>query len=209
MNLPSVAGRVEFVERPMRADPHDQLLLQIRSAVAEYERTLLAERMRRGRQAKGRSGPLLPWPHAPYGYILDPARPRDPSRVRIAPVQAAVVEQMVPGDTDPGQPVSLSAVPLSAVAPAADGMRPTVHQEETVTERVQWGGANACACPALPCAFLNASSPACQVSCGASQSAVCQWATCQGVGEIVSLSGVNSCYCVAPPPRESPGGRSR
>jgi site-specific DNA recombinase len=52
--------RVEFVERPMSEDPHDHLLLQIRSAVAEYERTLIAERMRRGRQAKLRSGQLLP-----------------------------------------------------------------------------------------------------------------------------------------------------
>jgi site-specific DNA recombinase len=44
--------RVELVERPMSDDPHEQLLLQIRSAVAEYEWTLIAERMRRGRQAK-------------------------------------------------------------------------------------------------------------------------------------------------------------
>jgi DNA invertase Pin-like site-specific DNA recombinase len=58
--------RVEFVERPMRDDPHDQLLLQIRSAVAEYERTFIAERMRRGRQAQLRSGQLLPWTRAPY-----------------------------------------------------------------------------------------------------------------------------------------------
>src|SRR3954453_10284855 len=29
--------RVEFVERPMSQDPNDQLLLQIRGAVAEYE----------------------------------------------------------------------------------------------------------------------------------------------------------------------------
>ena len=57
--------RVEFVERPMSDDPHDQLLLQIRSAVAEYERTLIAERMRRGRQAKLRDGQLLPWTRAP------------------------------------------------------------------------------------------------------------------------------------------------
>src|SRR6266516_3284524 len=42
--------RVEFLDRPMSEDPHDQLLLQIRGAVAEYERTLIAERMRRGRQ---------------------------------------------------------------------------------------------------------------------------------------------------------------
>src|SRR5215471_3122989 len=53
--------QVEFVDRPMSADPHDQLLLQIRGAVAEYERTLIAERMRRGRQARLRAGTLLPW----------------------------------------------------------------------------------------------------------------------------------------------------
>ena len=72
--------QVEFLGRPMSDDPHDQLLLQIRGAVAEYERSLIAERMRRGRQAKLRSGTLLPWTAAPYGYILDPEHPRDPSR---------------------------------------------------------------------------------------------------------------------------------
>ena len=30
--------QVEFLDGPMNADPHDQLLLQIRGAVAEYER---------------------------------------------------------------------------------------------------------------------------------------------------------------------------
>src|SRR5262245_42458413 len=102
--------RVEFVERPMSDDPHEQLLLQIRSAVAEYERTLIAERMRRGRQAKLRSGQLLPWTRAPYGYLLDPDRPRDASRVRIDPVQAAVVEPMFAWYTDPGQTPSLYEV---------------------------------------------------------------------------------------------------
>jgi len=52
-------------------DPHDQLLLQIRGAVAEYERTLIVDRMRRGRQSKIRNGQLLPWSIAPYGYLLD------------------------------------------------------------------------------------------------------------------------------------------
>jgi site-specific DNA recombinase len=33
--------QVSFVERPMSQDPNDQLLLQIRGAVAEYERTLI------------------------------------------------------------------------------------------------------------------------------------------------------------------------
>ena len=109
-----------------------------------------------------------------------------------------------------GTLVVVAVVHISAVAHAADGMRPAVHQEATVTERIQWWApANSCACPAVQCSFLSESSPPCQVSCGARQSAVCQCATCQGVGGIVSLVGYNSCYCISPPPRSSPGGRSR
>jgi site-specific DNA recombinase len=52
--------QVQFLDRPMTEDPHDHLLLQIRGAVAEYERTLIAERMRRGRLAKYRAGVLVP-----------------------------------------------------------------------------------------------------------------------------------------------------
>ena len=66
--------------------------------------------MRRGRQAKLRGGQLLPWTRPPYGYLLDPERPRDPSRVRIDPVQAAVVEQMFAWYSDPGHATSLYAV---------------------------------------------------------------------------------------------------
>jgi site-specific DNA recombinase len=73
----------EFLDRPMSDDPHDRLLLQIRGAVAEYERTLIAERMRRGRLAKLRAGALLPWTYAPYGYRLGPDRPRDPRGVTV------------------------------------------------------------------------------------------------------------------------------
>jgi site-specific DNA recombinase len=50
--------------------------------------------MRRRRLAKLRSGRLLPWPRAPYGYRLDPERPRDPARVRVAPAAAAVVQEL-------------------------------------------------------------------------------------------------------------------
>jgi len=85
---------VEFLDRPMSADPHDQLLLQIRGAVAEYERSIIAERMRRGRQAKLRAGLLLPWTRAPYGYRLDAERPRDPTGVRVAVAEAAVVSEI-------------------------------------------------------------------------------------------------------------------
>jgi site-specific DNA recombinase len=101
---------IMFLERPMSADPHDQLLLHIRGAVAEYERTLIADRMRRGRQAKLRSGQLLPWTYPPYGYVLDPERPRDPHSVRVDPVKAAIVTQIFAWFTDPQQPASLNWV---------------------------------------------------------------------------------------------------
>jgi len=85
---------VQFVDRPMSDDPHDQLLLQVRGAVAEYERTLIAERMRRGRLAKLKAGLLLPWTRPPYGYRVDPERPRDPSGVRLDAAEAAAVREM-------------------------------------------------------------------------------------------------------------------
>ena len=83
--------RVEFLDRPMGQDPHDRLLLQIRGAVAEYERTLIADRMRRGRQQKYRAGVLLPWTRPPYGYRLGVDRPRDPAAVWVDEGEAAVV----------------------------------------------------------------------------------------------------------------------
>ena len=86
--------QVEFLDRPMSQDPHDQLLLQIRGAVAEYERTLIAERMRRGRLSKYRAGVLLPWTRPPYGYRLHPEHPRDPSGVRVEPAEGAMVAEI-------------------------------------------------------------------------------------------------------------------
>jgi site-specific DNA recombinase len=93
---------VEFLDRPMSEDPHDQLLLQIRGAVAEYERTLITERMRRGRLAKLRAGVLLPWIRAPYGYECHPDRPRDPSGVTLEPAEAAVVAEIFAWYMEPG-----------------------------------------------------------------------------------------------------------
>src|SRR5215212_1425890 len=86
--------RVVFCDRPLSDDPHEQLVTQIRGAVAEYERTLIADRMRRGRQARLRSGQLLPWTRAPYGYRLHPERPRDPAAVQVDSVAAVVVQEL-------------------------------------------------------------------------------------------------------------------
>lgn len=85
---------VVFIDRPPSDDPHEHLVVQIRGAVAEYERTLIADRMRRGRQAKLRAGRLLPWTRAPYGYRMHPEHPRDPAFVQIDQVAAVVVQEL-------------------------------------------------------------------------------------------------------------------
>ncbi len=85
---------MEFLDRPMSDDPHDQLLLQIRGAVAEYERTLIADRMRRGRLNKYRAGKLIPWTRPPYGYRVDPDHPREPALLQLDAADAAMVLQM-------------------------------------------------------------------------------------------------------------------
>ena len=85
---------VVFIDRPPSDDPHEQLVVQIRGAVAEYERTLIADRMRRGRQAKLKAGRLLPWTNAPYGYRIHPERPRDPALVEVDEAAAAIVREL-------------------------------------------------------------------------------------------------------------------
>lgn len=86
--------QVEFLDRPMGDDPHDQFLLQIRGAVAEYERTLIADRMRRGRLTKFRAGKLTLWTRSSYDYRVDPDHPRDPASLKIDPAESAIVLQM-------------------------------------------------------------------------------------------------------------------
>jgi site-specific DNA recombinase len=104
---------VEFVERPMSQDPHDQLLLQIRGAVAEYERTLICDRMRCGRLTHLRAGQLLPWSRAPFGYQLDPEHPRDPACLRLDSAAAALVQEMFAWYLEAGATVHSIALRLT------------------------------------------------------------------------------------------------
>ena len=113
--------RVEFLDRPMSQDPHDQLLLQIRGAVAEYERTLIAERMRRGRVAKLRAGTLLPWTRPPFGYRLDAGRPRDPAAVRVEPAEAALAAQLFDWYLEPQATIYQLAKRLTDLGAATQG----------------------------------------------------------------------------------------
>jgi len=63
--------RVHFVERPIADRPEDRLLVQMQGVIAEYERAKILERTRRGRLHKVRTGQMLPFPFAPYGYAIE------------------------------------------------------------------------------------------------------------------------------------------
>jgi site-specific DNA recombinase len=84
---------VEFVQRPISDDPHDQLLLQIQGAIAEYERAVLRERFRRGRLQKARAGQ---WTanQAPYGYRYVPKRDGVPGHLAVDEAEAEIVRML-------------------------------------------------------------------------------------------------------------------
>src|SRR3954466_14755191 len=117
-------AEVEFLDRPMSRDPHDQLLLQIRGAVAEYERALIAERTRRDRLRKLRTGTLLPWTRPPYGYRPDPDRPRDPAGVRPDEAEAAVIRDLFAWYADEGVAVTALVQRLGRLGIASPRGRP-------------------------------------------------------------------------------------
>ena len=84
--------RVEFIERPISDNPEDRLLLQFQGVIAEYERSKILERTRRGRLYKARQGVLVA-PHAPYGYRYVPERDGVPGHLEVNPEEAEGVRQ--------------------------------------------------------------------------------------------------------------------
>ena len=66
-SLKRVGVEIVFINQPRLGDsPQEQLLLGIQGLFAEYERTLISERLRRGRLHRLRQGQQL-YPNAPYG----------------------------------------------------------------------------------------------------------------------------------------------
>ena len=84
---------VVFVDHPVSDDPNDQLLLQIRGAIAEYERALLGERFRRGKLQKAREGHFIGG-RAPYGYRYVPKRDGVPGHLVVDETESELVRML-------------------------------------------------------------------------------------------------------------------
>lgn len=83
-----------FVNQPPVSDnPQSQLLFGIQGLFAEYERAVIAERMRRGRLHCARQGEMVN-PQTPYGYGYVPQNGLRAGRWEINPSEASAVRQI-------------------------------------------------------------------------------------------------------------------
>ncbi len=85
---------------------------------------MISERMRRGRQARLRAGMLLSWTTPPFGYRLDPERPRLASAVRVDPGEATLVAQLSDWYMEPQASIYRLARRLTDLGVATSAAKP-------------------------------------------------------------------------------------
>jgi site-specific DNA recombinase len=86
--------KVQFTDAPpIDDDPQAKLLTQVQGVIAEYERAKIAERYRRGKLFRSRSGEVIAW-RTPYGYHRLPRDASGPARLVVFEPEAAVVRRI-------------------------------------------------------------------------------------------------------------------
>lgn len=92
--LDRLGVRVLFSDAPpLEDDPQARLLTQVQGVIAEYERAKIAERYRRGKLWRSRSGEVISW-KAPYGYRRVPRSAEGPARLEVYEPEAEVVRRI-------------------------------------------------------------------------------------------------------------------
>ena len=86
--------QVVFLTNPPGASAEDSLLVQVQGVIAEYERTKIIERCRRGKLHRARGGSVNPMSGAPYGYRYVRKTDAEPARYEIMPNEADVVRDI-------------------------------------------------------------------------------------------------------------------
>ena len=98
--------RVEFVKGPRGDSPEDQLLVQFQGMFAEYEKAQLAERYRRGKAWRARSGSVNVLGGAPFGYRYVRKTPESGARYEVVPHEAVLVTEMFRRYADDGASIA-------------------------------------------------------------------------------------------------------
>ena len=84
---------VIFLKGSVEDTPEGKLLLHMQGAIAEYERTKIAERTRRGKLYWAKQGAMVGG-HAPYGYRFIRRTDTERARLEVDEFKATVVRQM-------------------------------------------------------------------------------------------------------------------
>ena len=104
--LARCGSRVEFVKGPRGDSPEDQLLVQFQGMFAEYEKAQLAERYRRGKAWRAKSGSVNVLSGAPFGYRYVRKTPESGARYEVVPHEAALVAEMFRRYADDGAAIA-------------------------------------------------------------------------------------------------------
>src|SRR5947208_2929331 len=98
--------RVEFVKGPRGHSPEDQLLVQFQGMFAEYEKAQLAERYRRGKAYRAKTGSVNVLSGAPFGYRYIRKTPECGARYEVIEHEAAIVAELFRRYADEGATVA-------------------------------------------------------------------------------------------------------
>ena len=98
--------RAEFVKGPRGDTPEDQLLVQFQGIFAEYEKAQLAERYRRGKAHRARTGSVNVLSGAPFGYRYVRKTDLAGAAYEIIEDQAALVAEMFRRYADDGASIA-------------------------------------------------------------------------------------------------------
>lgn len=105
--LESHGTELVFVQNPLGKSPDDQMLLQVKGVIAEYERAKIAERTRRGKQHRMQQGELVTGRRT-FGYAYFGKTSQAPAHFRIIEEEAVVIRQIFTTFVEEG--LSLRAV---------------------------------------------------------------------------------------------------
>ena len=102
---------VIFLEGGHADDPQGRLLAQIQAAVAEFERTKIVDRNRRGKLWRARQGEVVSGA-VPYGYRKVRTAPGLPGRVEVCQEEAEVIRQAFDWHANEGLSIRQIAIRL-------------------------------------------------------------------------------------------------
>lgn len=85
---------VIFIKSPHASTPEEQLLVQFQGMIAEYERAQIAERSRRGKRHRAKSGSINVLSGAPYGYRYVKKSETSTAYYDIIEEEAAIVREV-------------------------------------------------------------------------------------------------------------------